>query len=161
MRRRIAPLVLVVLAAVIAPAATGLAQDASTAPYRPGLGDLMTMTIQPRHTKLALAGQAKNWSYAALELQDLQEAFDRAGGVWPTWRSIPVGEMMRSVLKEPMAALADAVKGKDTQRFAAAYQQLTAACDACHQAADRAVVVIRVPESNVFPDQDFTPAPPR
>ncbi len=160
MRRRIATLVLVAHAAAIAPAATGLAQDSAAAPYRPGLGDLMTMTIQPRHIKLALAGQAKNWSYAALELQDLQEAFDRAGGVWPTWRSIPVAEMMRSVLKEPMAAVADAVKAKDAQRFAAAYQQLTAACNACHQAADRAVVIIRVPESNVFPDQDFTSAPP-
>lgn len=29
-------------------------------PYRPGLGDLMTMTVQPRHTKLGLAGQEKN-----------------------------------------------------------------------------------------------------
>lgn len=25
--------------------------------YRPGLGDLMTMTVQPRHTKLAFAGK--------------------------------------------------------------------------------------------------------
>ena len=29
--------------------------------YRPGLGDLMTMTVQPRHIKLGLAGREKNW----------------------------------------------------------------------------------------------------
>jgi hypothetical protein len=153
---------LVLAAITISPplAMIALAQDVPPEPYRPGLGDLMTATIQPRHVKLALAGNAKNWTYAAFELQDLQEAFDRAAGQWPSWRSIPVGEMMRSVLKEPMAALADAIKAKDAARFADAYQKLTAACDACHQAADRAVVVIRAPQGDPFPDQDFAPAPP-
>jgi hypothetical protein len=51
--------------------------DVSTV-YRPGLGDLMAMTGQPRHIKLALAGRQKNWTYAAYELHELQEAFDRA-----------------------------------------------------------------------------------
>src|SRR5260221_614819 len=46
-------------------------------PYRPGLGDLMTMTVQPRHIKLALAGREKNWVYAAYELHQL------VGGVNP------------------------------------------------------------------------------
>jgi hypothetical protein len=160
MTRRASSLIPLAFVAALVPAAPGAAQDASPEPYRPGLGDLMTMTIQPRHEKLALAGRAKNWRYAALELQDLQEAFDRAAGQWPTWRSVPVGEMMRAVLKEPMAALADAVKAKDADRFTAAYQQLTAACDACHQAADRAAIVIRAPDGDVFPDQDFQPAPP-
>ena len=50
-------------------------------PYRPGLGDLMTTTVQPRHTKLAIAGREKNWVYAAYELHQLDEAFDRAGAV--------------------------------------------------------------------------------
>jgi hypothetical protein len=33
--------------------------------YRPGLGDLMSMTVQPRHIKLGLAVLEKNWSFAA------------------------------------------------------------------------------------------------
>jgi hypothetical protein len=28
--------------------------------YRPSFGDLMTIAIQPRHTKLGLAGQERN-----------------------------------------------------------------------------------------------------
>jgi hypothetical protein len=32
--------------------------------YRQSFGDLMTMTIQPRHVKLGLAGQQGNWTYA-------------------------------------------------------------------------------------------------
>ncbi len=33
-----------------------------TPDYHPSMGDLMTMAIQPRHTKLGLAGQHKNWT---------------------------------------------------------------------------------------------------
>ena len=44
--------------------------------------------------------------------------------------------------------------------FNAAYKQLTEACNACHQAADRAMIVIRVPELSSFPDQDFQPIKP-
>jgi hypothetical protein len=54
---------------------------------RPGLGDLMTMTVQPRHIKLALGGQEKNWTYAAYELHELQDAFDRAARAWPRVRA--------------------------------------------------------------------------
>jgi hypothetical protein len=35
--------------------------------YLPGLGDLMTTIVQPRHVKLALAGRGKNWVHAAYE----------------------------------------------------------------------------------------------
>ena len=68
--------------------------------------------------------------------------------------------MMDSVTKEPMAAVSQAIKDADTNRFNAAYKQLTEACNACHQAADRAMIVIRVPELSSFPDQDFQPIKP-
>ena len=43
-----------ILVLVLALPAAAAAQTPS--PYRPGLGDLMTMTVQPRHLKLGLAG---------------------------------------------------------------------------------------------------------
>jgi hypothetical protein len=132
--------------------------EARQAVYTPGLGDLMTMTVQPRHIKVGLAGRAQNWSYAAYELHELQEAFDRVARVWPRWRSFPIAEMMKNVAAPPIAALESAIKARDAGRFNAAYQQLTEACDTCHQAADRAVIVIRVPDADMFPDQDFRPA---
>jgi hypothetical protein len=157
---RVAFLATVLLAAIgsLALAQTPTTKDGSGGAYRPGLGDLMTMTVQPRHIKLALAGRAQNWPYAAYELHELQEAFDRAASVWPNWRSMPIAEMMKSVTSEPIAALEQAIKAKDAARYDAAYRQLTAACDTCHQSADRAVIVIRVPESDFFPDQEFRPA---
>jgi hypothetical protein len=146
------------LAIALLPVA-GAAQTAQPQ-YRPGLGDLMTMTVQPRHIKLAFAGREKNWTYAAYELHELEEAFERAAQVWPQWRSVPIAQMMDSVTKEPMAAVSQAIKDADTNRFNAAYKQLTEACNACHQAADRAMIVIRVPELSSFPDQDFQPIKP-
>src|SRR5215470_701881 len=92
-------------------------------PYRPGLGDLMTMTVQPRHIKLALAGRAQNWPYAVYELHELQEAFDRAAAMWPNWQSMPIAAMLKSVMSEPLAALAEAIKAKDATRFDTAYRQ--------------------------------------
>ena len=146
------------LAIALLPVA-GTAQTAQPQ-YRPGLGDLMTMTVQPRHIKLAFAGREKNWTYAAYELHELEEAFERAAQVWPQWRSVPIAQMMDSVTKEPMAAVSQAIKDADTNRFNAAYRQLIEACNACHQAADRAMIVIRVPELSSFPDQDFQPIKP-
>lgn len=128
--------------------------------YLPGLGDLMTTTVQPRHIKLALAGQQKNWIYAAYELHELEEAFERAARAWPQWQSIPIAQLITSATKEPIASLAQAIKAADRNRFMAAYEHLTDACNACHQAANRSMIVIRVPDASSFPDQDFQPSKP-
>jgi hypothetical protein len=128
--------------------------------YRPGLGDLMTTTVQPRHTKLGLAGQEKNWVYAAYELHELEESFERAARVWPMYRKTNIAEMMPATTKEPMEAVAQAIKNADATRFAEAYGRLTATCNACHQSTERAFVVIQVPKTSPFPDQDFRPIKP-
>jgi hypothetical protein len=127
------------------------------AAYKPGLGDLMTMTVQPRHIKLALAGRQKNWAYATYELHELEEAFDRAARAWPQWQSVPIAALMPAATKDPIDSLARAIQDESSDRFAAAYEHLTDACNACHQAANRATVVIRVPDASSFPDQDFQP----
>jgi hypothetical protein len=129
------------------------------APYGPGLGDLMTMTIQPRHIKLALAGQEKNWAFAAYEFNELNEAFGRAVQVWPQWQSQPIKDMLASVMKQPMGDLNQAIKAKDAAKYAAAYDELTAGCNACHQAAGHGMVVIKKPAASSYPDQDFTAQP--
>jgi hypothetical protein len=150
---------LIVLALTIASSAQVPADTrAASAPsYLPGLGDLMMMTVQPRHIKLAMAGREKNWVYAAYELHELEEAFERAARAWPQWRSVPIAELIASATKEPIAALAQAIKDADGDRFAASYAHLTDTCNACHQAANRGMIVIRPPEASSFPDQDFQP----
>ena len=39
-------------------------------------------------------------------------------------------------------------------------QELTEGCNACHQAANVGMVVIKVPDASSFPDQDFRPRKP-
>src|ERR1700728_3694624 len=53
-----------------------MSETKSAAPYHPGLGELMTAFVQPRHIKLGLAGTEHNWSYAAYELGELRETFE-------------------------------------------------------------------------------------
>jgi len=129
-------------------------------PYRPGLGDLMTMTVQPRHIKLLLAGHEQNWPYAKYELKELQEAFERAVRVWPRFRGLPMGGMIDAIAKGPMDELAKAIDAKDEIAFDAGYEKLTQGCNACHQAANVGMVVIKVPSGSSFPDQDFRPLKP-
>jgi len=149
-------LVWLLLAAVASAGAVGWA-GAQTAPpaYRPGLGDLMTMSVQPRHAKLGLAGREKNWAYAAYELHELEEAFERSARTWPRHRQSNIAEMMPAVTKEPMDSVAAAIKAADAAKFNAAYARLTETCNACHQATGHAVIVIQVPTASAFPNQDF------
>ena len=74
MKRAIA-IVLLAGAGLIPASLLAVAQNATPA-YKPGLADLMTMTVQPRHIKLALAGHTKNWVYAKYELAELGDAAD-------------------------------------------------------------------------------------
>src|SRR5947208_12650028 len=63
-------LALAVAAGTLMPlAAIGQANNPAPS-YRPGLGDLMTMTVQPRHLKVGLALEQRNWAYAAYELHE-------------------------------------------------------------------------------------------
>jgi hypothetical protein len=128
--------------------------------YRPGLGDLMTMTVQPRHIKILLAGHEQNWVNAEYELHELQEAFTRVVQVWPRYKGLPLGGMVDAIAKGPMGELAKAIGDKDEVAFDAAYENLTEGCNACHQAANVGHVVIKVPNGSSFPDQDFRPAKP-
>jgi hypothetical protein len=154
------PLAAVIVLATLTLCSAQTAPEVQGAPpptYRPGLGDLMTMTVQPRHIKLALAGREKNWSYAVYELHQLEESLDRVSRYWPQWRRNPIAAMM-SVTKESMAMLAQAIKNADTEQYKVAYKQLTDGCNACHQGSNVGVNVIVVPDASTFPDQDFRPA---
>ena len=143
--------VAIALAAFVAPSLATAQQPA----FHPGLGDLMTAFVQPRHIKLGLAGNDKNWPYAAYELSELREAFDDVAEVVPKYRGSSVPDLIAATVKQPLAALDQAIKAKDATQFTAAYGRLTASCNACHQSTDHAVIVIQPPTAATFPDQDF------
>jgi hypothetical protein len=132
----------------------------SAAPFHPGLGDLMTAFVQPRHIKLGLAGSEQNWPYAAYELNELRESFDKVARLVPKHRALAIPAAIESTVRPPIAALDAAIKAKDQAAFNKAYGELTASCNACHQSADHAMIVIQAPAVSAFPDQDFRPLKP-
>jgi cytochrome c553 len=138
----------------------GSAEAAAPPAYRPSFGDLMTMAVQPRHVKLGLAGQEKNWAYAAYELRELHGAFERIARAVPVYRSTDMAALIDATTRAPMEDVAAAIKSGDTARFADAYAQLTATCNACHQSTDHSAIVIQVPKASSYPDQDFQPLKP-
>jgi hypothetical protein len=156
-------LALIVGFVLVTPEPTAAQQPANTpetksaAPYRPGLGELMTAFVQPRHIKLGLAGSEQNWPYAAFELGELTEMFDDIAELVPKHDNLPIPEMIASTVKQPMEALGAAIKAKDSAAYTKAYADLTASCNACHQSAGHPEIVIQMPTVSSFPDQDFRP----
>jgi hypothetical protein len=128
--------------------------------YLPSISDLMIATVQPRHRRLWQAAQNKNWDFAVYELGNLQGAFKRIGQAHPTEHDTSFPQMISSVTDQPFAALAGAIKSKDEIAFGKAYADLTDGCNACHQALNHGVVVIRVPTGGSVSDQDFSSATP-
>jgi hypothetical protein len=126
-------------------------------PYVMGMGDLMNTLIQPRHAKLGLAGRAENWAVANYALSELRQVFERIGKAVPKFRGMPVPDLIDAALTASLGAVEAAIREKDPKKFAAAYDQMTQGCNACHIELDHPYVVIKTPDASVFPNQDFTP----
>jgi hypothetical protein len=146
------------------PPAVAQQNSAAAAPdYRPTIADLMVLGVQPRHTKIALAIRNQNWAYAAYETNELRGVLNRIVRAVPLIdRKYDTAAMIQSTITMPLQDLADAIKAKDAVRSTTAYAALTASCSACHQAVNHGVIVIKVPQNDTYPDQEFQPssAPP-
>jgi hypothetical protein len=124
--------------------------------YVPRLGDLMTLA-QIRHAKLWFAVAAGNWPLADHELNGLMDGFADIARLYPAVEGMTVGPVVASLQERELVALADAIKAQDRIRFVAAFDQLTTACNACHQSTRHGFVVIQQPISPPFNNQSFAP----
>jgi hypothetical protein len=89
----------------------------------------------------------------------LSDAFDRLSVQWPQWRRQPIVELVETMVRDPLFELDIAIKNQNGAEYAKAYDRLTDACNACHQAALQTPIVIIDPKEAMFPDQDFRPKP--
>jgi hypothetical protein len=128
--------------------------------YRLVTSDLMTALIQPRHSKLWLAGKARNWVFAEYERHNLGGAFARLEKAAPEYKGRPMRDMIAAFAKPQLEALAIAISKKDETAFKTAYENLTLGCNQCHESTGNAMVVLRTPAADAFPDQSFqAPSP--
>jgi hypothetical protein len=127
-------------------------------PYAPGLGDFMTAYVQPHHLKLWYAGKVNNWPLAAYEADELGESFEDVSTYAADWEGIPVAQLVKAMIEPPLEKVKAAIEAKSAGDFNAAYTTLTAACSACHIAAKKPFIEIKIPtESSPFTDQNFAP----
>lgn len=115
------------------------------------LADLME-GAQSRHTKLWFAGQARNWELAAYEIGQIKARLEEAAALYP---GLPVSDL--STMAGPLNTAAQAVKAKDVARFAGAFDEMTRACNACHQVNNRGFIAIKRPTAPAFSNQAFEP----
>jgi hypothetical protein len=129
----------------VAHAGVADASSAPPAPYRPSISDMMIGTIQPRHERIWRAEQAGDWDFAAYELGNLRGAFGRLGRAHPMEENTPFPDMIESVTKQPFEDLKVAIDRKDDADFGKAYDELSEACNSCHQALNHGTIVIGRP----------------
>ncbi len=120
-------------------------------PYAPRLADIMGAT-QMRHLKLWYAGTEKNWPLANYELGRIRASFEDAMRFYP---DVPVADM--TTMTRPAAAIDTAIHVKDPAKFAAAFGELTAACNSCHRSQGIGFIAIKRPTSSPFSNQSFPP----
>ena len=122
--------------------------------YVPGLEQFMNV-ILVEHNKLWFAGKARNWPLAAYELGEIKEVMSDVQDHVPTFKSLPLADMLDAVITKDITALEKAIDAKDFKSFAADYDQLTAACNACHQGTENGFIVIKRPTQPAFTNQEL------
>ena len=104
-----------------------------------------------------MPASAENWPLANYALAELRQAFAEIVKAKPKFRGMPVGDLVDLALSQPLNAVEAAIKQQDAQKFAAAYDQLSQGCNACHMELDHPYVVIKPPDASAFPNQEFSP----
>lgn len=124
--------------------------------YVPGLEQFMNV-ILIEHNKLWFAAASRNWPLAAYELGEIKEVMSDVQDHVPKFKNLPLADMIDAVITKEVADLEKAVDAKDFKAFAAGYDKLTAACNACHQGTENGFIVIQRPNRPVFTNQSYRP----
>ncbi len=124
--------------------------------YVPGLEQFMNV-ILIEHNKLWFAGKAHNWPLAEYQLGEIKEIMGDVQDFVPTFKNLPLADMLDAVITKEITALEKSIEAKDYKAFTVGYDRLTAACNACHQGTENAFVVIKRPTQPAFTNQDYRP----
>ncbi len=141
-----------VLAASLAYAQVGGNQEKASAEETEALPHLSEIMVrqQMRHIKLWFAGDASNWPLADYEIDQLKDGFDEIG-------KLLGGDIAQQHIGGAVARLEKAIDAKDHEEFVAAFDRLSAGCNACHRTLDHAFIVIQRPVQLPYSDQNFSP----
>ena len=151
----------IILAAALLPLAAGAQTPAPAAKespkaYVPGLEQFMNV-ILIEHNKLWFAAKARNWPLAEYQLGEIKEIMGDVQDLVPTFKNLPLADMLDAVITKEIAALEKSIEAKDYKAFAVGYDNLTAACNACHKSTENGFVVVKRPTQPALTNQDYEP----
>jgi len=128
-----------------------LAQQAGDRNGQVRLSDLM-QAAQAGHIKLWYAAKAGNWDLAGYETRQIKTRLQDAASLY---QSLPVNDV--TTMAKPLDAVTAAIAAKDAGKFAAAYADLTAGCNSCHQSVKLGYIKMQTPTKHPFSNQSFAP----
>jgi hypothetical protein len=114
---------------------------------------------------LWFAGQAKNWPLAEFLLNETKSHLRWAVRVRPVrplsnGGEFRVGDMLTAIEQGTLKDLTESVQAKDQSGFVTAYKQQLASCYACHVAAEKPYLRLRIPERPAETMLEFDPTRP-
>ena len=122
--------------------------------YQPGIGEIMNNIIQPHHYKLWLAGSYRNWQLADYEITQLTGGFKRVTKFHAGSTAAAAVPMIYPALEN----IKMKIRYKDLSGFKNAFSALTKSCNGCHKVTRFDFVVVMMPTSPAFDNQQFLPA---
>ncbi|HEX7112847.1 MAG TPA: hypothetical protein VF216_10405 [Mizugakiibacter sp.] len=126
---------------------------------RPELGQQM-LELQLRHDRLWWAGEVGNWNLAYFMVGELGEALrgiEQSNGDAAELQPQKLSEVMPSMMNPAIARVQDALARQDKAAFAKAYDDLSAACTACHELAGNPMLVIQRPRTPLLDNLRYAP----
>lgn len=118
--------------------------------YKPGFGEFMS-SIQTHHSKLWFAGQNENWKLADFEVHEIKEVIEEIQKFKTERKESQMIEMINPALN----SINNAIQQKKLALFKSSYTLLTNTCNNCHRAANVEFVVVKIPDTQPFSNQDF------
>jgi len=126
----------------------------------PDVGQMM-QSIQSHFAKLHYAAEARNWDLARFEREEIAEDLETVAAMKPQDNGVNLLGIISAFtngVSGPMAQMNDAIAVSDRQLFRKSYQDMTAMCNACHQATGRPFIFITTPTNPPVFNQRWEPA---
>ena len=126
---------------------------------RPELGSQM-LELQMRHDRLWWAGQAGNWNLAYFMIGEIGEALrgiEETNGEAPELQPEKLADVMPAMMDPAIRTVQKALEKQDQAEFAKAYDQLSAACTACHKVAGADFLIIERPKTPLLDNLRYAP----
>ena len=120
------------------------------ATYKPGFGEFMS-GIQAHHSKLWFAGQNENWELADFEVHEIMEAIEDI----QKFHAERKETQMIGMIFPPLDSITTAIQQKDPALLKSGYTLLTNTCNTCHRATEHGFIVVKIPDTSPFSNQDF------